>query len=113
MINYSGAIVVAQCAPACAGLGLDVGFGVLHSTRPGMAALAWDVFELLRVRTETGVFRFVGGRKFGAEEFKIERKPKPHVRFEAKVGRELAAATISAVPFRIVVKKCREVMEMM
>jgi CRISPR-associated endonuclease Cas1 len=74
MINYAGAIIVAQCTRALTGLGCDVAFGVLHSTRPGMAALAWDVFELLRARTETAVFRFAGSRKFDAKEFKLERE---------------------------------------
>jgi CRISPR-associated endonuclease Cas1 len=112
MVNYAGAIVVAQCARACAGLGLDVAFGVLHSTRPGMPALAWDVFELLRVRTEAAVFGFAGSRRFEAREFKIVREPKPHVMFEKRVGRELAAWIIKAVPFRSIVKTCRSIIEL-
>jgi CRISPR/Cas system-associated endonuclease Cas1 len=100
---------VAQCARACAGLGLDPAFGVLHSARPGMVALAWDFYELLRVRTETAVFAFIGSRKFDASEFKIERKPKPHVKFGSKLGRELAVHVVRAIPFRVVVKTCREV----
>jgi CRISPR/Cas system-associated endonuclease Cas1 len=107
MLNYAGAIVVAQCTRACAGLGLDVAFGVLHSARPGMAALAWDV--LLRVRTETAVFGFAGPRKFDQKEFKIVPEPKPHVRFGAVLGHELAAYVLREVPFRVVVKACREV----
>ena len=74
MIIYAGAIVVAQCARACAGLGADPAFGVLHSARPGMPALAWDAFELLRARTEASVFGFIKTRKFQATEFKIVRE---------------------------------------
>jgi CRISPR-associated protein Cas1 len=109
MLNYSGAIIVAQCARACAGLGLDPAFGILHSTRPGMRALAWDVFELLRVRTETAVFGFVASRTFAQTDFKIVREPKPHIRFEAALARDLAAHVLRRVPFAIVVKTCRTV----
>ncbi len=112
MINYSGAIIVAQCARACAGLGADPAFGVLHSARPGMVALTWDVFELLRVRTETAVFEFIGSRKFEAKDFKIVREPKPHIRFEAHLGRELSLLIIRAVPFRSIVKTCRSIIEL-
>jgi CRISP-associated protein Cas1 len=113
MLNYAGAIVVAQCGRACTGLGLDPAFGVLHSTRPGMVALAWDVYELLRVRTEAAVFSFAGTRKFDASEFKIMREPKAHVRFGKELGRGLAAHTMKAVPFRLVVKTCRNIMELL
>jgi CRISPR associated protein Cas1 len=121
MLNYAGGIIVAQCARACAGLGLDPAFGVLHSTRPGMQALAWDCFELLRVRTETVVFDFIasgktGGRhpfvashEFTVTDFKIVREPKPHIRFEAALARDLAAHVLRRVPFAIVVKTCRTV----
>jgi hypothetical protein len=76
-----------------------------------MSAMAWDVFELLRVKTECAVFEFIGSRKFGAEEFKIVREPKPHIRFGPEIGRELAVWTIKRVPFQIVVKTSRQVME--
>src|SRR5262249_27407724 len=112
MLNYSGAIVVAQCARACTGLGLDPAFGVLHSTRPGMVALAWDAYELLRTKTETAVFAFAGSQKFNAAEFKIVRKPKPHIKFGSAVGRGLALATLRALPFQTVVKTCKKVMEL-
>lgn len=51
-----------------------------------MVALAWDVYEILRVKTETAVFAFVGSRKFEAKEFKIVRTPRPHIRFGKEVG---------------------------
>ncbi len=74
-----------------------------------MSALAWDAFELLRTRTETAVFGFIQSRKFETKEFRIERKPKPHVRFGPALGRGLAMHTLRAVPFRAVVKTCREI----
>jgi hypothetical protein len=110
--NYAGGIVTAQCTRACTGLGLDCGFGILHASRPGMAALSWDCYELLRTRTEAAVFRFFEGTKFDAKEFKIVRLPKPHLRFGAEVGRELAAWTIKQVPFKIIVKACKEIAEL-
>jgi hypothetical protein len=70
---------------------------------------AWDCYELLRNQTEATVFRFVKERKFDAGAFKIVKEPKPHLRFRLEVGRELAGATVKAVPFRLVVKACREV----
>jgi CRISPR-associated protein Cas1 len=109
MLNYGGSIIVAQCARALAGLGLDPAFGVLHSARPGMSALAWDTFELLRVRLEGAVFEFAGARVFQANEFKIVREPKPHLVFAPALGRDLAAHVLRRVPFRDVVKVCREV----
>jgi CRISPR/Cas system-associated endonuclease Cas1 len=109
LLNYSGAVIVAQCARALAGLGLDVAFGVLHSARPGMSALAWDTFELLRVRLDAAVFEFAGARVFQANEFKIVREPKPHLMFDPRLGRDLAAHVLRRVPFRDVVKVCREV----
>jgi CRISPR-associated endonuclease Cas1 len=109
MLNYAGGIIVAQCARACAGLGLDPAFGVLHSTRPGMQALAWDCFELLRVRTETAVFDFIGSKTFAQTDFKIVRESKPHIRFEAALARDLAAYVLRRISFAIVVKTCRTV----
>jgi CRISP-associated protein Cas1 len=112
MVNYAGAIMVSQLARALTGLGADVAFGVLHSTRPGMVALAWDAYELLRVRTEEAVFEFVGARRFGHEEFKVEHEPKPHVEFSGSLVRELAVHVMQTVPFRVVVKTCRGVIEL-
>jgi hypothetical protein len=39
------------------------------------------------------------------------REPKPHIRFGPEIGRELAVWTIKRVPFQIVVKTSRQVME--
>jgi CRISPR/Cas system-associated endonuclease Cas1 len=120
MLNYSGAIIVAQITRASAGLGLDPAFGVLHSDRPGMSALAWDIFELLRIRTENAVFDFISSRIFVATDFKLERfppqsahsrlaSPKPHIRFNSTIARDLAAHVLRRVSFQIVVKTCRTV----
>jgi CRISPR associated protein Cas1 len=109
MLNFGGSIIVAQCARALAGLGLDPAFGVLHSARPGMHALAWDAFALLRVRLEEAVFGFIRGRTFQASEFKIVQEPKPHLMFAPPLGRELAAHVLRRVPFKEVVKACQAV----
>ena len=109
MLNFSGAIVAAQCGRACAGLGLDPAIGTLHSARPGMAALAWDIFELLRARVAEAVFRFCGRCELRAEWFKIEPKPRPHVRFGPDIARPLAAWTVKAVPWKDVVKAGKQV----
>jgi CRISPR/Cas system-associated endonuclease Cas1 len=109
MLNYSGAIIVAQITRASAGLGLDPAFGVLHSDRPGMSALAWDIFELLRIRTENAVFEFISSRVFASTDFKLERLPKLHMKFTSPVARDLAAHVLRRVPFSDVVKAARKV----
>jgi CRISP-associated protein Cas1 len=113
MLNYSGAIIIAQCVRASAGLGLDPAFGMLHSDRPGMSALAWDIFELLRVRAEAPVSDFINSRQFNSTDFKLERLPKPHMKFTSPLGRDLAAHVLRRVPFSIVVKACRTVAELL
>lgn len=63
-------------------------------------------------RTKSGGVVSRGPRKFDAGDFKIVREPKPHVRFSAIVGRELAGHVIRAVPFRVIVRTCRSVIEL-
>jgi hypothetical protein len=74
-----------------------------------MHALAWDVFELLRVRCEETVFEFAGARTFQAGEFRIVQEPKPHLKFGPALGRELATHILNRVSFKEVVKACRAV----
>ncbi len=109
MLNYSGSIIVAQCARAASGLGFDPAFGILHSARPGMHALAWDIFELLRVRLESSVFAFISAHTFEQSEFKIIFEPKPHIKFTLPLASDLAAHVLKRVPFASVVKTCRTV----
>jgi CRISPR/Cas system-associated endonuclease Cas1 len=109
MLNYSGSIIVAQCARASAGLGLDPAFGILHSARPGMNALAWDIFELSRVRLESSVFAFIASHTFEQSEFKTVFDPKPHIKFTSPLARDLSAYILKRVPFPAVVKECRAV----
>jgi CRISPR-associated protein Cas1 len=113
MLNYAGAIIAAQCARACAGLGLDPAFGVLHSARPGMAALAWDTFELLRAPLDAAVFSFASRRVYEAGEFAIVPDPKPHLRFSSSLARELAGHVMRRVTFLDCVGAARKVVRLM
>jgi CRISPR/Cas system-associated endonuclease Cas1 len=109
ILNYCGGIVAAQCTRAITGLGLDPAFGMLHSARPGMAALTWDVMELLRHKIEVEAFLYMRARMFEACEFKIVKEPEPHVRFGREIAKELAERMIRRVPFEDIVKAVRKV----
>jgi CRISPR associated protein Cas1 len=109
VLNYSGAVVIAQLTRTCAGLGLDPAFGVLHSARPGMTALPWDCLELLRVQADAACFDYMAKHVFKADDFKIEREPKPHLRFNAAIARDVAEFTLRRVTFSECVRTVRKV----
>ena len=74
--------------------------------------MAWDVYELLRIKVEASVFEFTGSRTFTSGEFKIVNEPKSHLRFAGPLARELAGYVMRRVSFADVVKVVRRVATM-
>ena len=65
-----------------------------------------------REAVEAAVFDFINSRTFNPTDFKLERLPKPHIKFTSPLARDLAAHVLRRVSFTIIVKACRTVAEL-
>lgn len=69
LLNYGYALGEAEARKACAALGLDPAFGVLHTDRARRDSFALDLLETLRPTIESTVLDMLARRPFGPVDF--------------------------------------------
>jgi CRISPR-associated protein Cas1 len=69
LVNYCGALAMAECRVAALIAGLDVGIGLLHTDRKSLDSLSYDLVEPLRPEVERFCLDLVGSRVFHRGDF--------------------------------------------
>jgi CRISPR-associated endonuclease Cas1 len=69
MLNYAYAVLESQVRIATVAHGLDRTIGYLHTSRPGRAALVYDLMEPLHPRVDGLVLDFLQSHSFAPNDF--------------------------------------------
>ena len=73
LLSFGYALLMQDCAGACAGVGLDPALGFLHEERPGRLSLALDLMEELRVAVvDRLVLSLINRGQLGESDFRQE-----------------------------------------
>ncbi len=74
MLNYAYGVLESQVRIAAVAAGLDPTLGYLHASRPGRAALVYDLMEPLRPLADRSVLSFVQDRTFDPRDFVLTER---------------------------------------
>lgn len=74
MLNYAYGVLESQVRIAAVAAGLDPTLGYLHASRPGRAALVYDLMEPLRPLVDRSVLSFVQERAFDPRDFVLTER---------------------------------------
>jgi CRISPR-associated endonuclease Cas1 len=88
LLNYCYALLEAEAILACHAVGLDPGFGIVHSDTRGRQSLALDIMEPVRPAVDAFVLDLLERRTFRKAEF--AETPDGHCRLKAPLTHELA-----------------------
>jgi CRISPR-associated endonuclease Cas1 len=88
LLNYCYALLEAEAILACQAVGLDPGFGIVHSDTKGRQSLALDLIEPVRPVVDAFVLDLLMQRTFRKVEF--TETPDGHCRIKAPLTHELA-----------------------
>lgn len=88
VVNYLAALLQCEAILACAAVGLDAGFGLVHNEAKSRQSLALDLIEPLRPEAEGYVLDLFSSRVLRKSE--LVEAPDGHVRLRGPLTHELA-----------------------
>ena len=69
LLNYCYTLAAAEATIACHTLGLDPGFGFLHTEKRGRDSLAWDLIETVRPQIDAYILDLIKSHTFSRGDF--------------------------------------------